>query len=436
MSTAATRQNWEGRVVDGKFPLRRWLGGSQQSDVFLTDLSRDTRKQAAIKLIPTENKQAHSILSSWQLGVKLDHPHLLKIFDTGLADIAGIPQLYVVTEYAEENLGQILPERSLTPEETKEMILPLLDALEYLHNAGLVHGQLKPSNVLVVDNQLKLSSDSIRKTGEANGTVQRGPFDAPEVGEGKISAAADIWSLGGVLVTAMTQTAPPAGVTEHAIPESMPEPFATIAKGCLKANPSERLGIEAIRNKLQPTQASPTIATPSIAKSVDTEPRERKFSWGTWAGVAVIVVLAIVGVVRYSSHSASAPQAPEATSSAQSESPAPEPTQPAANSSPGIVKGSVLSRVPPDISSSARRTIHGKIKVNVRLGVDSLGKVENAKLESAGPSRYFAERALEAARQWKFKPAQKDGEAVASKWVLHFRFTRSGTEVDPAEVAP
>ena len=55
--------------------------------------------------------------------------------------------LYVVMEYAEENLAQILPQRSLSPEEVKEMLPPMAETLAYLHQAGLAHGHIKPSNI-------------------------------------------------------------------------------------------------------------------------------------------------------------------------------------------------------------------------------------------------------------------------------------------------
>jgi len=64
--------------------------------------------------------------------------------------------------YADEVLSEILPERALTPAEAKEMLAPVIDTLSYLHAKGLVHGRLKPSNILAVDDRLKLSGDSFK----------------------------------------------------------------------------------------------------------------------------------------------------------------------------------------------------------------------------------------------------------------------------------
>jgi len=90
----------------------------------------------------------------------------------------------------------------------------------------------------------------------------------------------------------------------------------------------------------------------------------------------------------------------------------------------------------PAVAPSARRTITGKIRVRVRVEVDTSGNVTNAILDSPGPSQYFARLAVEAARQWKFTPAQAHGQFVASQWMLRFGYTRRDTEVVPQRVAP
>jgi protein TonB len=96
----------------------------------------------------------------------------------------------------------------------------------------------------------------------------------------------------------------------------------------------------------------------------------------------------------------------------------------------------VVDQVLPDLLPKAVSSIHGQFLVKVRVSVDATGAVSSAGFDSQGPSKYFANAALEASRRWRFKPAQVNGEAVPSAWVLEFRFTRDGTEVTPVEVAP
>jgi TonB family protein len=74
----------------------------------------------------------------------------------------------------------------------------------------------------------------------------------------------------------------------------------------------------------------------------------------------------------------------------------------------GPVPGKVVHQVLPDVPRKARDTIRGKVRVGVRVRVDPSGNVVGAKLDSPGPSRYFAQLALRAARRWKFRPAKVD----------------------------
>src|SRR6516162_6255580 len=85
----------------------------------------------------------------------------MRIFHSGRCEGDGVSHLYVVTEIAEESLSGVIPERPLTADETREMLSPILDALSYLHANGLVYAHLKPSNILVVENQLKLPVDNL-----------------------------------------------------------------------------------------------------------------------------------------------------------------------------------------------------------------------------------------------------------------------------------
>ncbi len=102
----------------------------------------------------------------------------------------------------------------------------------------------------------------------------------------------------------------------------------------------------------------------------------------------------------------------------------------------GIVRGSVRQQVMPDVSRNAQNTIEGRLRVAVEVSVDASGNVSGAKFVSPGPSVYFANRALAAARGWKFNPPQVNGQAAASEWVLRFQFRKTSTEVSPAEKNP
>jgi TonB family protein len=101
-----------------------------------------------------------------------------------------------------------------------------------------------------------------------------------------------------------------------------------------------------------------------------------------------------------------------------------------------LVRGEVAQQVMPEVPQSARDTIRGKVKVSVKVNVDRSGNVEDAELESQGPSKYFARTALGAAQDWRFKPPMIGGQGVLSSWTLRFEFTRDGTRVVPTQEMP
>jgi TonB family protein len=105
-------------------------------------------------------------------------------------------------------------------------------------------------------------------------------------------------------------------------------------------------------------------------------------------------------------------------------------------SHPEAVNGAVAQRVMPDVGVSAMRTIRGTVNVRVRVNVSPTGEVVDAGFDSAGPSKYFARISMEAARKWKFTPAQANGRPIASAWILRFAFTREKTDVTPEQIDP
>ncbi|HET6170142.1 MAG TPA: protein kinase, partial [Terracidiphilus sp.] len=203
MRTASIRAQWEGRLVDGRFALLEWLGGSDDHAVFLTVLQGI--QKAAIKLIPAEGAEADSYIAQWEAAKKLSHPHLIAVLDTGRFAIAGTDLVYVVTEFAEKPLSQTIETWSLGVREARGFLDPVLEALAYLHGKGFVHGHVKPSNILMAADQWKLSGDDLLVAGEFPELASiPGGYDAPEVMNGSITPAMDMWSLGMTLTEAVT----------------------------------------------------------------------------------------------------------------------------------------------------------------------------------------------------------------------------------------
>jgi TonB family protein len=89
----------------------------------------------------------------------------------------------------------------------------------------------------------------------------------------------------------------------------------------------------------------------------------------------------------------------------------------------------VIHQEIPVASRHALDSIHGQIKVEVLVTVDRAGNVAAQNIESRGSSRYFARLAGEAAKKWRFTPADT---AAPRQWSLEFDFTRSGAAVQAA----
>jgi TonB family protein len=435
MTAAAIRSDWVGRVIDGRFTLLQWLGGSGWSGVFLTELQEPRSRKAAIKLISADAGDAETYIAGWVATKTLSHPHLMSLLHAGRCQIDAAVLLYAVTEYAEEVLSEIIPERPLTPSEAKEMLAPVLDALSYLHGKGFVHGHLKPSNIMAVDNQVKLSGESLQVTGElGKRSLTLTVYDAPEVATETISPAGDVWSLGVILVEALTQHPPVwdrSTSREPVVPESIPQPFADFAQECLRSDHARRCTISDVKDRLEAARSLPNPAS-KTGGTVPAKLRVTVLVAGTLALFAAIVALQL----RSHQTRPSLPTGKQRPVHAIA-APLPQSPVPGAQTSKGLaVMGAVAERVLPDVPQSARMTIRGTVEVRIRVTVEPSGDVSNATFDSPGVSKYFANLALQAARDWRFKPAQVDGQTVTSVWILRFQFRQIATEVTPVEASP
>src|SRR5262249_45168181 len=277
-----TWRECEGQVVDGQFSLIEHIGGSDHSVVFRTQRASE---KAAIKFMQADPANADAQLKRWKQAAQFSHPNLIKLFESGRCQMAGMDLLYVVMEFASENLAEFLPQRALAPAETRDMLEPFVDALTYLHGKGVLHGNIKPGNILAIDDQLKLSSDSIRRIGEGSlGGAKSDAYTAPESANGDFSQAGDVWALGVTLVEALTQRAPElrAGDSSAKVPDSIPQPFLEIAQHSLQRKPGDRWTIAQVSAKLNPdkvpvaapvaasTQKLPEVAKPTAPPQVGT----------------------------------------------------------------------------------------------------------------------------------------------------------------------
>jgi TonB family protein len=277
----ATTQHLLGQIADGRFPLRKLLGVSQNSAVFLTadEPARpgEPAPDAAIKLIPEDPTTSELQLEHWRSAAALSHPGLLRIHHFGRCTIDGSACLYIVTDRADEDLGQLLPRRALTTEETSGMLAAVLPTLDFLHENGFVHGGVKPSNIHATGDNVKLSADRIVPAGESSSTWPlAAPFAAPE---SVLFPASDMWSVGISICETLSKILPqqrPSG--RFVIPE-LPAPYAEIVRSALVEDAPLRITLDQVRCLLDPyyvskgkaksaiDQAAPALARPLQSES-------------------------------------------------------------------------------------------------------------------------------------------------------------------------
>jgi len=403
----------EGQLLDGRYPLERYVGGDEKNALFLIGSA-----SATVRIRRADAAHAAALAARWNRTKLLSHPHILKTNEAGVSVMAGDTVAYLVVEHAEENLAEILCARPLTTDETREMLLQVADALDYLHSRGMTHNDLKASNILAIGDTVKVSSESVV--------------------EG--DATADIRALGFTLIHALTQRVETFALDMEPAAD-LPAPFDEIARGCLNPDPALRWTANKIVARLRSPEhtGSSLQATPAMGG----KPLTVRLGLRRLAGPAGLVIagLAVVAgvVMRRTDTPSPAPgdarQPPAAVAAGQARAPAASMSKTVApvrsderaqsTSDRVVIENGVTRRIVPNIPEKARSTIEGKPAVVVRISVDQKGNVTKAALERSF-SPYFSEFALQAARQWKFIPY--DG-ASSREWILRFEFTRTNTQV-------
>jgi serine/threonine protein kinase len=118
----------------------------------------------------------------------------------------------------------------------------VLEALAFLHERKLVQGRLKPSNVLVVGDQLKLASDTIRPVSESGRTSNvMSAYMPPEARDGTRTGASDVWALGVTLCEALTRQQPTGQPpNELILPPELSPAFRGVVARCLSSRARDR----------------------------------------------------------------------------------------------------------------------------------------------------------------------------------------------------
>ncbi|WP_263350347.1 SPOR domain-containing protein [Acidicapsa acidisoli] len=179
---------YEGRVIDGAFPLERLLLPEGRSAFFST--SNGKGEPTVIRLIASHFDE-EEILARWRGVEALGHPNILKLEKYGQLMLDETTVVYAVMEPVDANLAAVIGGQRLTVAEARQLAASLASALDVLHVNGFVHEHVEPSNVFAVGEVVKLRGDCIRET--------------PEGESGLAAKRKDIHDLAIVILQSLTQ---------------------------------------------------------------------------------------------------------------------------------------------------------------------------------------------------------------------------------------
>jgi eukaryotic-like serine/threonine-protein kinase len=237
------------RLLGGRYELDGVVGRGGMAEVYR---ARDIRldRIVAIKTLRADLARDPIFQARFrreaQSAASLNHPSIVAVYDTGEDMATGVPVPYIVMEYVDgRTVRDLLQEgHRLLPERSLEIIDGVLRALDYSHQAGIVHRDIKPGNVMVTRNgDIKVMDFGIARamsdaqatmtqTAQVIGTAQ---YLSPEQARGeRVDARSDLYSAGCLLYELLTGRPPFTGdspvaiayqhVRENPVPPSRVDP--------------------------------------------------------------------------------------------------------------------------------------------------------------------------------------------------------------------
>jgi eukaryotic-like serine/threonine-protein kinase len=418
-------------VIAGRYTLDREIGRGGAGIVHLAhdEVLGRTVAIKRIGLLPgTTDHDVERAEREARIAAGITHPHVVSVLDL----VKDVDCYWLVMEHVRgRTLSQIVSaEGPMGVERAAGILAQAADGLVQAHRAGIVHRDVKPSNILVGDDDhsklgdfgiARSASDSaLTVTGEVTGSPA---YLAPEVASGSpASAASDVWSLGATLHHAVVGRAPydvgnniMGGLYRivHDEPPRLPvgHPMAELLAHTMVKDPGGRWSAERVRDELRriargtptagpatpdatsttrleavPAEAAPVAApvaapapmrpspSPAPTPAPDRDAQGGRGPWGWIAALVALVVIAGVGTWLLRSGDDERPDAGTGTEQSRSPEPSDEPTEKPSSES---------SEPSPEPSSEAPTPAPGGTRAEVRTFLQDYFSVVTTDPEAA-----------------------------------------------------
>ena len=333
------------QTYGGRYAVIERIGVGGMAEVYRARdelLGREVAVKVLSERLSTDRSFVERFRREAQAAANLNHPNIVSLYDYGSEGDTN----FIVMEYIDgKSLGEVISEEApLLPERAAEIAGDVAKALERAHNAGLVHRDIKPNNIMLTSTgQTKVTDFGIvravggeaeqqmTQTGMVIGTAA---YLSPEQAQGNpVDARSDVYSLGCVLYEMLTGSTPFTGDTplavayKHvretpdppsAINPDVPEDLDAIAMKALAKNPDNRYSSATeMRDDLerftsgQRVHATPLLGETMAATAVaggtqvlrqtevfagDDEPRKSRAGWYV---VIALLILGLFGLLAW-----------------------------------------------------------------------------------------------------------------------------------------
>lgn len=287
-----------GTVLADRYRVIRRLGTGGMASVYLAE-DRRLGREVAVKRLHSghPDEDAQRFAREARIGATLNHPSLVTVFDT----VSEEESVLIVMEYVGgTDLGTMLESGPYEADEALRILQSVAEAIDHAHQQGVVHRDVKPSNVLIRDDgQVKLADLGIARALEDTAITRSGVvvgtllYMAPEVLQGEEAGPqADVYSMALIAYEVLTGerarregTVPE--VTHRAIHEpppdlrelrpDLPVAAAEVLRRALDPDPSGRPAsasalVRDLREALQKSNRPATVELPSVP-AIEESPR-------------------------------------------------------------------------------------------------------------------------------------------------------------------